>query len=402
VLYKMHYELHYLPSAVAHWIVGIATMFMLVAIVTGLIVHRRIFRDFFTFRPRQGQRSWLDAHNLLGVLALPFHLMIAYSGLIFFAYLYMAPIIAATYGADGRRALFAELSSGAEQVQAANVPASLASVDAVLAEAERRWGADQIRDIDIRHPGDANARIILRRDQQGVTRRGELLVFDGASGGVLETVDRAPSAPRAVREALLGLHEGLFAGPMLRWLYFLWGLLGTAMIGAGLVLWTVKRREKLQHAESAPFGLRLVERLNVGVIAGLPVAIAVYFWANRLIPVGLADRAAWEAHALFIAWAAMLLHAALRSPARAWLEQLWLAAALYGLLPVMNALTTSWHLGRTLPRGEWQLAGIDLAALAFGIGFALAAWTVGRRPRGRPPARRGAPGAAAATTAPMG
>lgn len=56
-LYQMHYLLRYLPSRTAYWIVGLCTMLMLVAIVTGVITHKRIFRDFFTFRPGKGQRS---------------------------------------------------------------------------------------------------------------------------------------------------------------------------------------------------------------------------------------------------------------------------------------------------------------------------------------------------------
>src|SRR5690606_40728223 len=81
--------------------------------------------------------------------------------------------------------------------------------------------------------------------------------------------------PTAVNDALLGLHEGLFATPVLRWLYFAAGLIGTAMIATGLVLWTAKRRTA--NAGRAHVGLALVERLNVGPIIGLPVAIAAYF-----------------------------------------------------------------------------------------------------------------------------
>ncbi|RYY59149.1 MAG: PepSY domain-containing protein, partial [Comamonadaceae bacterium] len=60
-LYRMHWALHYLPLIAAEAIVGAATLFMLVGLVTGVVVHRRIFADFFTFRPGKGQRSWLDA-----------------------------------------------------------------------------------------------------------------------------------------------------------------------------------------------------------------------------------------------------------------------------------------------------------------------------------------------------
>lgn len=97
-LYRMHYALHYLPTSVAYWLVGICSMFMLVAIITGVIIHRKIFKDFFTFRSKKGPRSWLDMHNLLSVAALPFHLMITYSGLIFFVFTYMPLVISSSYG----------------------------------------------------------------------------------------------------------------------------------------------------------------------------------------------------------------------------------------------------------------------------------------------------------------
>lgn len=71
-LYGMHYALRYMPYDWGIRIVGICTMFMLVAILSGIVTHKKIFKDFFTFRPAKGQRSWLDAHNLISVTALPF------------------------------------------------------------------------------------------------------------------------------------------------------------------------------------------------------------------------------------------------------------------------------------------------------------------------------------------
>lgn len=74
------------------------------------------------------------------------------------------------------------------------------------------------------------------------------------------------------------------------------------MVATGLILWTVKRRVKHVNADAPGFGFRLVECLNIGTIVGLPVGIATYFWANRLLPVEMAERATWEMHGLFIAW----------------------------------------------------------------------------------------------------
>ena len=66
----------------ARWIVSFCAMMMLVAIISGIVTHRRIFADFFTFRPGKGSRSWIDGHALVAVAALPYHLMITYTGLV--------------------------------------------------------------------------------------------------------------------------------------------------------------------------------------------------------------------------------------------------------------------------------------------------------------------------------
>ena len=84
--------------------VGVATLLMFMALLTGVVTHRRIFKDFFTFRPgKGGQRAWLDAHNVSGVLVLLFYLMITFSGLMIFHSMYLPSGIATAYaGADGK------------------------------------------------------------------------------------------------------------------------------------------------------------------------------------------------------------------------------------------------------------------------------------------------------------
>src|SRR3546814_3563951 len=72
-------------------------MFMLIAILSGIVTHKKIFADFFMLRFGKGQRSWLDAHNVAAVFALPFHLMITYTGLVTLAVMYMPWGIAANY-----------------------------------------------------------------------------------------------------------------------------------------------------------------------------------------------------------------------------------------------------------------------------------------------------------------
>jgi uncharacterized iron-regulated membrane protein len=81
-LYRFHVELYGMDRITGRKIIGAATMVMLIAIISGIIIHKRIFADFFTFRRKKGTRTWIDAHIFTAVLALPYHIMITYSGLV--------------------------------------------------------------------------------------------------------------------------------------------------------------------------------------------------------------------------------------------------------------------------------------------------------------------------------
>ncbi|TWA85703.1 putative iron-regulated membrane protein [Azospirillum brasilense] len=389
-LYRFHFELYGMPREIARWIVGIATMAMLVAIVSGIITHRRIFKDLFTFRPEKAAlRSWMDGHVAAAVLALPFHLMITYSGLLLFMTMLMPWAVDLAYDGN-RQAYFAE--SGFRRAPPPPRPAPQAApltpVAPLLAEADRRW-ADRggVGSLTVTNPGRANATIELRPAESDSIGRGaatERLLFDGVTGRAQEVPAADPQpAAMATGNYLMGLHLARFAGPGMRWLFFVSGVAGTVMVGSGLIFWVVKRRSQRGRADTwgngpEPFGHRLADRLNIGVVAGLPLAVAAYFWANRLLPAGLGERAGWEIEVFFLAWAAALLHAPLRPSRRGWAEQLWAGAALFALLPVLNLATAPGHLGNSLPAGNWLLAGFDLTALAVGLLLGFAARKVGR------------------------
>lgn len=369
--YRFHFELK-LPNPWGRYIVGFAAVFMLVALVSGVITHKKIFKDFFTLRPRKGQRSWLDFHNVSGVLALPFYLVITYSGLVTLLFLYMPWGLASVYGKDKER-FFVEVGRNAPKVEAAGVAAAPGPVADIIAQVAREWaGGPGIKRIEVEAPGDANAQLMLQRDYPGrLNFLTEERYFSAVSGAPLPAPGN-DSAVATTYGVLYGLHIARFADGALRWLLFAGGLLGSAMIASGLVLWTVKRRPQAAKQGGPDFGHRVVERLNIAVIAGLPLAIAVFFWSNRLLPVELPARAGWELRAFFAAWALALMHATLRPVMAGWREQLSAAAVLFLALPLLNLVATPQaSLLRSLAGGHAALAGFDLTV--FGLGLLLAA-----------------------------
>ncbi len=366
--YRFHFQFHYMPAVWGRWLAGIAAMFMLVAIVSGVITHKKIFVDFFTFRWGKGQRSWLDAHNALSVFGLPFHIMITYTGLITLMALYMPWGERAAFKSPAeRQQLAAELTAFIAPGKPSGQKMPLASVEEMVRQAQERWGRDDVGRVNVVNPGDATARVAVTRGEAGrVSMSPQYMEFDGTTGKLLNVREDVGAAAET-RGVLYALHLGRFSDTVTRWLYFLVSFMGTAMVGTGLVMWTVTRRRKLPDPDRPYFGFRLVERLNIASIAGLSIAMTAFLWSNRLLPHALEGRADWEIHLFFVVWALTLLHALMRPATSAWVEQLWAASVLLCLLPVLNAVTTQRPLWRSLAEGDWVFASVDIMCLALAL-----------------------------------
>lgn len=309
--YRLHFELE-LPYPWGRLLASLAAMVMLAALVTGIIAHRRIFKDFFTFRPAKGQRSWLDGHNALGVLALPFHLMITFTGLVTLASLNMPWGITATYGSD-LEAVYHDLAPGVAERARSNVPAPLAPIAPMLREARRQLGGT-IGRVYVINPGDKAAVVtVFRSDAAQLGYNAGEMSFDGATGRPLRAWSENRGAVQTYN-VVYGLHMARFAPAVTRWLYFLGGAMLTLAIATGLVLWIVKRRERAPRAR----GNLILERLNAGVLAGVPLGCAAYLLANRLLPLGIAGRAELEISTALWTAAAGLAVGAVLPPRWSW------------------------------------------------------------------------------------
>ncbi|MDQ2147376.1 PepSY-associated TM helix domain-containing protein [Alcaligenaceae bacterium C4P045] len=388
--YRFHYELE-MGYPWGRWLASIAGMFMLVAIISGIITHKKIFKDFFTFRPgKGGQRSWMDGHNALSVLGLPFHLMITFSGLMLFMIMVMPAGIYAMY--DTPNQFTAEAYPSFASKPRANVPAPMAPIENMIAQANTAWDGASVGRITVNHPGDSAMTVSLTRLVSERVSYGRLppsIMFNGVTGEITSASEN-DSAIMTTVGTIVGLHLGKFAKPWLRWLYFIVSLAGTAMVASGLVLWVAKRRQKAGKDAANRFSLRLVDSLNSGTIAGLLVAIPVFFLANRLLPVDLPDHANWEVKLFLWSWGAAFVYGFVRQR-QAWRDLNALAGVLFLLIPIVNAITTSRHLGRSLPAQDWLMAGFDLTAIASGIFCVWLSWKVSRHKAKAPAAAKSKP-----------
>ncbi len=379
-LYPFHYMLHVRFQDIGYWLVGLAAMAMLALCVSGVVIHRKIFTDFFTFRAaRKPRRLVLDLHNVTGVLGLPFHFLISLSGLIIFFSIYFPSAWQIAYKGD-RQAFFSD-AYGTIREPRTGQPGGMASFDAMVAEARRLWGGSPLRYVFVRNPGDAKSTVQVGRLDDGiVSSTYDAAHFDGPTGRLISHRSGTPPVMSTLR-FIAGLHLIQFRHWTLRWVYFGLGLTGCVLIATGYLFWLESRRKK--HAQLGLGGVRFVEGLTIGSVTGILIATLAFFVVNRLLPLGAnflgQDRAALEIWTFYLVWLATFAHAWLR-PARAWTEQCWMVAAVAVAAVLLNWITTGDHLARSLAsRHLWAVGGMDLLLLAGAATAGLTALRLRRR-----------------------
>ncbi|MCJ2033146.1 PepSY-associated TM helix domain-containing protein, partial [Methylobacterium sp. J-068] len=335
----------------------------------------RIFADFFTFRrDKAAQRGWLDAHNVTGVLALPFHLMITYTGIVTLALTYMPWGVTTAYKGEAQT-FYAESGQITAPRPPAGQPGTLAPIGGMVREAMATV-SEPLERLSILNPKDANATVVaVFEEPHGLSHEHPQVAFDGVTGAVREVRQGGIQPAARTFTTMVGLHEAHFAGPALRILFFVCGLMGSAMVATGLVLWSVARLPKA--GERTFPGLRLVQALNIGSVAGLPTAIAAYFLANRLLPLDLSDRADWEIAAFFGTWALVTVAGLAGSQRRAWRLALGSVAALTCAVIAADLALVDHHWAG-LFTGDARFVWFDATLLALAALFAYASRKVAR------------------------
>lgn len=377
-LYRFHFELYGFPRYFSRWAIALATMSMFVAIITGIIIHTRIFKDIFTLRAKANPRGWMDAHIIPAVAALPFHIMITYSGLLLFARLVMPWGMQAAYDGDFRE--YRSDLSNLKQTQiihqnvnkkAQNKSLSFENLDKVLINANKVW-PNNIGGFSISKNKNGSYEIQIRPKETSSIFSSkferEYLTYD-ANTAKLISKNIPPTTNSNIintNTTFATLHRAIFANSTMRFLFFICGISGIVLAGTGLVLWIEKRKKKQKINTS--IGFKLVEKLNIGTITGLFIAIGIFFIANRVIEVNIENRHLLEINTFFIAWLLCYVHSFLRQSKKAWIEQMIITSIIYFSIPILNALFwTKDLLNREIMYFYFDLFFI-LTAIVFAIG----------------------------------
>lgn len=365
---------------VGEYLMGVAGVLYFLALASGLILLLpTLVKDFFALRPgRNRKRFWLDAHNIVGVTSLPFHLVISLTVIVFvFHDQFYDSLAKVVYGA---RPMFGAPAQGAKP----HPVGAMLPVSTLIARARRE--APDFELTELLFIGLESARPRLRAALVNPRHlvRGPVaayLILDPYSGKVTDTsmLPGQGNGWSAMVAPLFALHFGSYGGDPVRWVYFLFGLSGAFLFYSGNLLWLEKRRKR-QRADPAPprqtRAARLMASASVGVCLGCVAGVCAAMAAGKWF-----DGAALNVNRVHLAVYYGVFLLALgwsfwRGAARAAVDLLRLCALAALAIP-LSALLASAP-GLWAERGLASL-GVDLVALAAALAFLYGARLTARR-----------------------
>ena len=362
--YRFHYQLFGLPVNIGRLAVCFAAFIMLIALISGIITHKKIFTDFFTLRTFKSQRSWLDFHNVSSVIALPFFLMITFTGLAIFFYLYF-PWGMKTLYPDNPYQYFTEIRTQVIQQNTPPMAKSDLSMPQLLNAVEQHWGQQPLRTIAVQNPNTNQSLYTFTQLQDHtITGNQPQITMSGTDATIIQNM-RNDSAIATLNFGVYGLHMATFAQPALRLAFFFSGLLGCCMIASGLLLWSLKRQLQNKSGQFH-FGHYLVDRLNIATFVGLPIAMLAYLYTNRIVTI-TTDIPNYEIYAFFTTWGLSLI-IALGTPKQwLWRSQL-IALSLVALsLSIFDFIYLLQHQYIHDLNHYWSFLRIDLFILLLAV-----------------------------------
>ncbi|QOT74146.1 PepSY domain-containing protein [Sphingobium fuliginis] len=224
-LVDTHVRLH-VPDPWGLLLTGIVGLAMLVAAISGLLIHRHLFRDIFTLRrkahPVLVER---DLHSVAGTWSLPFAFILAFTGSFFSFYSTAGvPIVAmAAFGGDVaalNEAVYGNPGKADPRVT------GIGNLDGVMADAIRRTKGRAPTFVTIENFGRADAQLTTYHQPPPGDIEPATLLYDGATGQFERTkpaIGTRPSAGGTLTAIMAPLHFGNFGGLLSKAIWFALG-----------------------------------------------------------------------------------------------------------------------------------------------------------------------------------
>ena len=373
------------------WIMGVISALYFLALVSGVIVLLpSLVKDFFALRVGKNlKRMWLDAHNVVGIVSLPFHIVMALSAVVF---AYHDQIFAL----QDKVVHQGQWSQAFARGQGKPGDAPLRNPAEMLAPSRLvqivKDAAPGFEPAGLQYAQVTGPKPMVRvwgKNPAAVSPRalGGFAALDPYTGKLLSTdyLSGAQSTPNLLISSFFALHMASFGGAMVPWLYLLLGLAGAWLFYSGNLLWVETRRKAQRRGGDLPVQRRdtaLMASATVGVCIGCVAGISLTLAAAKWLPGRVEGIAGWHVGIYYSVFFASIVWAFARGAARAVVPLLWLAVACTLAIPASSLL--GWLAPGT---GAWvdrSLLGVDVVALVGALALGWMACATARRVRSGP------------------
>lgn len=362
------------------YVLGVAGMLYFLALVSGLILLLpTLVKDFFALRKgKNNKRFWLDAHNVIGITSLPFHIVISLTVIVFaFHDQFYDALGEVVYGEEPMFGPRAEAPAEPYQYQDMLPPSQL--IARVKEEAPEFTVTNLLyMRLDTPRPlvriGVYNAEALVHGPVTGY-------VGVHPYSGEWTYTSMLPGKAEgwgAIVNYFFALHFGSFGGDLVRWVYFFLGLSGAFVFYSGNLLWIESRRKKLRKnapentLPEQPLNLRWMAAGTVGVCFGCAIGVSLAMVAGKWLSGTSANINHTFLNVYYSSFLLAVAFAFWRGAGATW--QLLAASAVSCVLIPLTSLVAvlAPELGLWAHTSASSLA-VDGTALAFALGFTFAA-----------------------------
>nr|WP_249115885.1 PepSY-associated TM helix domain-containing protein [Azoarcus sp. L1K30] len=379
------------------WVMGFVAVLYALALVSGVIVLLpSLVKDFFALRVGKNlKRMWLDAHNVVGIVSLPFHVVMALTAVVF-AYHDGFYLIQDKFIHDGRWGSAFQGRANAAAPATQRDPAAMRS-PADLLDSVRAL-SPSFEPTSLQYLNVTGPRAAVRvwgHDPTAHSPRfvGGFVAVDPYSGEIMNA-DFLPghqSLSNAIIGSFFALHFGAYGGAPVQWIYFLLGLAGAWLFYGGNLLWLETRRIKAArtgNADGTPpeqrRDVRWMAAATVGVCLGAVCGISLTIVAARWLHGRVEDINAWHQGIYYAVFFSALVWAFRRGAAQSSVHLLRLAAVFTFAIPATSFLAWIFPSLGMWASGSAAAMGVDGTALAGGFCFIWLARATNRRVKGGP------------------
>lgn len=281
---ELHYQLAIPGGAgvlnIGMTLMGLVAVLYGVALFSGLVIHwPRLGREMLALR-HQGnlRRYWKNLHNLIGVVSLPFHLIMAITGAAMGLFAVMAVLLGALVFGPQLQGVISEQTDVWPAVQEGGEPVTMALVADYLSAAEHEVPGLAVAWVEVRGYGNSQGWLDVAGSVPGNLGHHAHVVLDPTLKPLRVISPGQRNLNQASLSPVYALHFGDYGGVPVKLMYFLLGLLGCLLFVSGNILWCERRSDRTGPSKASAFLLRLTLGVCLGVVAG----VAASFWVSKL------------------------------------------------------------------------------------------------------------------------